>query len=242
VEARESSAPHVEARESSAPHVVAWESSAPHVEAWESSTPHVEAWGNSSPHVVAWESSVIQLVEAWGNSTPHVEATLRTTVKLFGFSVLVKPFNLKVKIEKKSRTCHVQNYKPIEDYFEREGVEIKRGKLGFSVVLFKRVSTNFKTQEGESYETLWTPGTVVTIPEWSPKEKECGKGKFHAVSRPYFGDEFRSGAGDKYIAIEIAVKDTYQWKNPQYPHKISFRKGKVLYECDRFREKVKEAK
>jgi len=39
---------------------------------------------------------------------------------------------------------------------------------------------------------------------------------------------------DGHIAIEIKVSDLYEWKDdPQYPHKIGFREGKVLYECYR---------
>jgi len=56
---------------------------------------------------------------------------------------------------------------------------------------------------------------------------------------PYFGDEFRSNAGDKYIAIEVPIKDTFEWTdNPQYPHKIAFRTGKVLFECDKKGNKI----
>ena len=84
------------------------------------------------------------------------------------------------------------------------------------------------------YETLWLPGTTVTHPAWNPKEQECGAGKLHACPRPYFADEFRSNPGDRYIAIEVLLKETYEWtEKPQYPHKIAFREGKVLFECDR---------
>jgi hypothetical protein len=152
-----------------------------------------------------------------------------------GFSVLIKPFDSKVKIEKKSKTCHIQNYKPITDYFEREGIEIKNGRA----ILFKKVSKDFKTQERQPNETLWEISSIVEHKNYNPKDSECGEGKFHAVSRPYFGDEFRNKAGDRYIAIEVFVKDTYQWGKPEYPHKISFRKCKVLYECDRHGEKIK---
>lgn len=96
-----------------------------------------------------------------------------------------------------------------------------------------------KTQEGISNETLWGIGTTIEHPDWSPESSECGEGKFHAVSRPYFADEFRDGKGDKYIAIRIAAKDLYEWKdNPDYLHKIGFRACKVLYECDKFGRKI----
>lgn len=80
---------------------------------------------------------------------------------------------------------------------------------------------------------------TIEHPTWEPEINECGKGKFHACSRPYFCDEFRDQKEDRYIAIEIQTKDLYEWENAQYPHKIAFRKGKVLYECDKYGIKLK---
>lgn len=74
----------------------------------------------------------------------------------------------------------------------------------------------------------------LTHPKWSPKDQECGAGKFHACATPYFCDQFRSERGDRYIAIEIAVKDLYAWDGGDYPHKVAFRAGTVLFECDRY--------
>jgi hypothetical protein len=71
-------------------------------------------------------------------------------------------------------------------------------------------------------------------PKWDPTSQECGEGKFHACSRTFFCDEFRSERGDRYVAIEVAVADLHAWKNPTYPHKIAFRTGRVLHECDRY--------
>lgn len=42
----------------------------------------------------------------------------------------------------------------------------------------------------------------------------------------------KTQADNKYVAIEIAVKDLYAWKNPSYPHKIAFRAGKVLHQVN----------
>lgn len=156
-----------------------------------------------------------------------------TSVNLCGFSCLLIPFDLKIKI-KKSKTAKVQRYKKEEKYLEREGIAVNKGK----VVLFKRVSKDYKTQEGTSNETTWSVGELITHPKWNPGLEECGSGKFHACSRPFFCDEFRGKIGDRYIAIEISVKDLYEWKNPGYPHKIAFRKGNVLYECDRYGNKI----
>jgi hypothetical protein len=117
----------------------------------------------------------------------------------------------------------------LDGWFEAEGVVTKADR----VILFKRVSADFKTQEGTTNETLWAVGSTVTHPAWSPKDQECGPGKFHAVSRPYFADAYRDTRGDRYIAIRIAVKDLYAWPSPSHEHKIAFREGVVLHECNR---------
>ncbi len=111
-------------------------------------------------------------------------------------------------------------------------------KSAVSVILFKRVSVDFKTQEGQPWETTWAIGSKLKHPNLDLKSKECGAGKYHACSRPYFCDEFRSNSGDKYIAIRIKKADMYAWPNPEYPHKIGFAAGEVLYEVDRFGERV----
>jgi hypothetical protein len=161
---------------------------------------------------------------AWGNVCVRIFAEIKA-LSLFGFSILFQPFDLKFKF-KKEKTCHIQKYRP-QKYLDREGVPQNDG----AVVLFKRVSNDFKTQEGTENETLWAVGSTISHPAWDPKSGECGKGKFHACSRPYFCDEFRNRRGDRYIAIGINIDDLYEWENGDYPHKIAFREGKVLYEC-----------
>src|SRR3990167_1204183 len=111
-----------------------------------------------------------------------------------------------------------------KDYITRFQISVIKGK----VILYKRVSKDFKTQEGTDHETTWTIGTTLTHPAWNPTEQECGAGKFHACARPHRCDVFRSTKGDKYIAIQIKVEDLFEWKSPSYPQKIGFRKGKVL--------------
>lgn len=119
-------------------------------------------------------------------------------------------------------------------WLESQGVEPRSGK----VILFKRVSFEFKTQEKTRNETMWKIGSNVVIEKFTPKQSECGEGKFHACSRPFFCDEFRSIATDVYVAIEIAVGDLFAWPNAGYPHKIAFRAGKVLYQCDKFGKQI----
>ena len=254
VEARGSS--HVEACGSS--HVEAWESS--HVEAWGSShveacgSSHVEAWESS--HVVAWESSHVEArgsshvvacgsshVEAWESS--HVEArgevavhvkSEYSTLDLFGFAVCIL-LVAKCKLSKKSKTCTViipEKPEGNAGWLESEGVETAKG----NVTLFKRVSSDLKTQEGTTNETLWKIGSKLEHKNWNPGSSECGAGKFHACSRPYFCDEFRLNVGDRYVAISVSVKDLYAWPNARYPHKIAFRTCKVLHECNKYGERV----
>ena len=141
--------------------------------------------------------------------------------------------DLKLKINK-TKNVIVQKVKKL-NFFQREGIKVKDNKI----ILYKKVSKDFKTQEGIANETIWNIGSIVECKDWSPKEEECGEGKFHAVSRPFFADELRDNQGDKYIAIEVKLKDLYEWKdNPQYPHKIGVRKAVVLYECGREGNKI----
>jgi hypothetical protein len=213
----------------------------------------VEAWGNSS--VVAWENSSVEAlgnssVEAWGNSSVEalgnssVVARGNVSVHVFSADVHITLFMFavcwliqKAKVIKKSKTATIitPKQKPGNaGWLESHAIERKA-----KVILFKKVSKDFKTQEGTSRETLWTIGTTLTHPNWEPKSEECSEGKFHACGRPYFCDEFRNNPGDRYIAIEIPKKELYAWpKNPDYPHKIAFRTGKVLYECDKIGKKI----
>jgi len=115
-------------------------------------------------------------------------------------------------------------------YIKRFKIKETDGK----VIIYKRVSEDYKTQEGTPNETLWLIGTTVEHPAWNPNQTECGEGKFHACAQPFWCDVFRDEKTDKYIAIEVEEKDLYEWaKNPSYPQKIGFRKGKVISEVKR---------
>lgn len=109
------------------------------------------------------------------------------------------------------------------------------------VILYKRVSHDFKTQEHTCNETLWTIGTTLNHKAWNPIDYECGSGKFHACPEPIYCDAFRSLSNDRYIAIKINIDDLYLWNStePSYPDKIAFKAGEVLYECDVFGDEVK---
>ena len=185
---------------------------------------HVEAWGSS--HVEARELAFIRCQSEFSSLT------------LFGFAVaiLIKKCTALVI---KSKTTTVVNQVPTTGtigWLDSQGVDVDE-KLK-SVTLFKRVSKDFRTQEGLPQETAWTPGLKLTHKNWNPTIQECGDGKFHACSRPYFCDEFRSLADDVYVAIQIPVEELHAWNNPNYPHKIAFRTGTVLYQCDKFGSKV----
>ena len=232
---------HAELRGSS--HAVLRESS--HAELWESS--HAVLWESShavlrgSSHAVLRESSHAELrgsshAEAHAHVSVHLQSD-RASVLLFAFAVC---FQLaKGKITKKSKTATVIKpplKKGVDAWLNTHGIT-----PATKVTLFKRVSVDFKTQEGTENETLWEIGTTVVHPNWNPKEDECGAGKFHACATPYFCDDFRDKKDDRYVAIEVAKKDLYVWPdNPSYPYKIAFRTGTVLYECDKFGNQKEE--
>ena len=237
--------------------VEAWENS--NVEAWENSNfeawgnskvvarenSKVEAWGNSK--VVARENSKVvarenSKVEAWENS--KVEAwenvCIRnhsefTELSLFWYSVC---FMIQVckKLKRKSTTIVINTHyeNNIDTFIDMNDVKKLNDQ---TVLLYKRVSFDYKTQENTKNETLWSVGKILEVPYWSP-ESECGEGKFHACSRTFFCDQFRSKENDRYIALSVKIDDLYTHKNPQYPHKIAFKKGKVLYEVDRNGNKI----
>ncbi len=221
----------VEAWENS--NVVAWENS--NVVARENS--RVVAWGNS--RVVAWENSRVEAwensrVEAWENCAVH-NFSEDTTLKIMFYAVC---FMVKItKNMKKSKTATIINPSydnTIHTFLEMNDVK-KLDKD--TVLLIKRVSKELKTQENTSNETVWSIGKTLEVPVWNPTE-ECGEGKFHACSRTFFCDQFRSNVGDRYIAISVKIGDLYTHKNPQFPHKIAFRKGRVMYEIDRDGNKI----
>lgn len=108
-------------------------------------------------------------------------------------------------------------------------------------IIFKRVSKDLKTRIGYDGETTYSIGKAVTVPNWDPRREECGAGKFHACFNPKACDSYGyHGPDDKYIAIEVAVKDMYAWptERMRHPTKIAFRRGKVLYVCNANGKKV----
>jgi len=122
-----------------------------------------------------------------------------------------------------------------KDYIARFKIKIEDN----SIILYKRVSYDFKTQENTKNETVWEIGSKVIHPNWQPELDECGEGKFHACAYPHWCDIFRNKKGDKYIAIKVSINDLHEWKdNPSFPQKIGFREGIVLYECDRDGNKI----
>ena len=102
------------------------------------------------------------------------------------------------------------------------------------ILLYKKVSNDYKTQENTTNETSWLPGTTVEMPmyQWNPAHRECGAGKFHACAYPIACNHYRDEKNDKYVAISVNINDIYVWTPPSYPKKIAFRKGTVLHECD----------
>jgi hypothetical protein len=188
----------------------------------------VVARDNSS--VVAWDNSS---VVAWDTSSLH---SYSGNGVLFGNAV---GFSKGGKIEKRSESSTIvipKEPKTLDEWLIAHGIQPSE-----SMVLYKRVSKEFLTQEETKNETKWTIGSELMHPSWNPTHSECGEGKFHACAKPYFADQFRSGQCDRYIALEIKMCDLHAWlDSPQYPHKIGFRACKILYECDRFGKRLKE--
>ena len=205
-----------------------WDSSQATIKMWGSSQATIETWDSSQATIKTWGSSQAT-IKTWGSSVVTVLSIIQF-ISLFGYSLLMNPLNLKLNIKKERTTTVITPKwkKGITGWLQREEIEKTD-----NIILYKKVSKDFKTQENTINEILWKIGSVVEHPYWNPKKEECGKGKFHACSRAFFCDQFRNENGDKYIAIEIDLKDIYVWEdNPEYQHKVAFKKGKVLYECD----------
>ena len=176
-------------------------------------------------------SAKIGSVYGYGSANIHNDCS----PILHGFSVIWAFNELCKPIQKSTNSVILRpNLDPLETYFNSNPIDIS----GETVLLYKRVSSNLLTQEKTANETLWCIGQEIIHPNWSPSNSECGEGKFHACSRPVFCDSFRSNEGDRYICIEVNKADLFAWKNPSYPRKIAFRKGVVLYECDREGNKI----
>jgi phage gp45-like len=207
---------------------------------WENS--QATLWGNSQ--ATLWGNSQATL---WENSQAigYQQVSLRiesgdATAILFGFACALV-YIAKAKITKRSDNCQIVNINvpapqwTVEEYIEKYGLK----RDGSKVIIYKRVSSDFKTQEGTRNETLWAIGASVKHPNWIPYRQECGEGKFHACSYAYFCDDFRSKKpDDKYVAIEVEIADMFAWKNPRYPTKIAFREGFVLHQCDKYGKKI----
>jgi len=224
----------VEVRVQKADYIEAYGSST--VRACDSST--VTAYGSStvtacdSSTVTAYGSSTVtacdsSTVRATGANAVHVHSQY-STIDFVGLAVVfLKVLSERIKGDK-ARIFDAIPRPGVEAWAEREGVEINDGAM----VLYKRVSKDWKTQEDTRNETTWGIGSTLEIKNWKTPDEECGEGKFHACSLPVFCDEFRSTPGDRYIAISVAVTDAHAWPNGGYPHKIAFRKGNVLHEVD----------
>ena len=190
----------------------------------------VTAYGSST--VTAYGSST---VTACDSST--VTACDSSTVRACGFAVAV--LRASAKISEKGKYAKVVRQKDLKAKTLAQWIDINGAKVeGQFVTLYKRVSADLKTREGKASETLWAIGSSLVVPNWDPAGSECGAGKFHGCPAPHYCDEFRSTAGDRYVAIKVAKKDCHVWPDALYPHKIAFRAGTVLHECDKNGRKI----
>lgn len=200
--------------------------------------------GNNSDScmIFAFDNTIIRTVYKYTNFTAKLYNTSTIhnnsgvcNIELYDYATAflsVKPATLK-----KASTAHtvfVSYDKGVEGWLKRNQVKVTKG----FVTIYKRVSVGFKTQENTQRETFWKVGSTVIIGTWDPYVQECGPGKFHGCAAPYLCDKYREKPSDRYIAIRVNVKDMYAWNGGAFTDKIAFRKGKVLYECDRFGKKV----
>ena len=157
-----------------------------------------------------------------------------TIVRISGNSIVIvrkNPTFAPESINGNAQVIHTGDLPLIttQSWLDQWGIKATRGKA----VLYKRVSGDWQTQENTANATVWAPGTTLVHTSWDPTSGECGAGRYHGVFSPRQADKFRSLPGDRYVAIQIAVKDLYAWPtDPEYPEKIAFRAGKVLHECD----------
>ena len=199
----------------------------------------VTAYGSAT--VTAYDSATVRAydsatVRAYGSATVTAYDS-GASIALLGFAVGVLFAKARVTKRGKNTALVRQTPRPAKtfsEWAELNHTAARRGKL----TVFKRVSYDFKTREGTCNETVWRPGDTLEHPAWAPTEQECGGGKYHACAAPFFCDSYRSRAGDRYVAIEVATRDTYVWPDARHPHKIAFRKGRVLYECDVMGKKI----
>ena len=128
-------------------------------------------------------------------------------------------------------------YLPNNEVKEKSGSYIERNNIPVNrkyIFLYKKVSSEFKTQENTSNETIWAIGATLEHPDWNPSKEECGAGKFHACAKPHWCDRFRNIKGDKYIKIKVHINDIYEWTGRSFfPQKIAFRKGTIIEEVNR---------
>ena len=198
-------------------------------------------YGSEISTIIARGRSIIKIadltvnVEAYYKCTVEIHAynnKILDNIKLYGNSILRK-------------NVDVININKVEEWIKYYGID--REAINYidkdtEIVVYKAVSNDYKTQEDTVNETSWIPGTIVEMPmdKWYPDNGECGEGKFHACGNPMECLEFRNNIDDKFVAIKVNKEDLFLWSihsktthaRIMYPHKITFRKGEVLYECD----------
>ena len=206
-----------------------------YIDGRENSTLNIYGRENSTLNIDGRENSTLN-IDGWGNSAIRIKNVYsKFTIRIAVFCCLWIPSDLEITVNKKSETSVIIKYDNNLSYLQRHGIDVNENK----VILFKRVSHDFKTQENTSNETLWLPNTTLSHKNYLPESGECGENKFHACATPFYCDDFRDTKSDKYVAIEVELKDyngfsnLYEWKNGDYPNKIAFGECKVLYECNR---------
>lgn len=119
-------------------------------------------------------------------------------------------------------------------YIKRYNIPVINGKI----ILYKAVDKIKRTAAYDKINTIWRIGETIEHPIWNPYDNEIGKGKYVASISPKSFFELTKSKRLTYIAIEIDVLDLYEYPFGKHPQFIGFRKGKVLYEVDKEKNKI----
>ncbi len=197
------------------------------VTAWENS--QVTAWGNSQ--VTAWGNSQ---VTAWGNS--QVTTRGNSQVTTWGNSQVTARGMALAVVRSSSAVVKGNKYvieypKTIEEWCERFGVEINKGKIA----VYKAVDQDFCSRDNFKYPL----GKKATDPHWNPDTNiECGGG-LHFCWDPIACEQFNNKPGH-YLLCKVDVKSIAFFDGePQYPEKIRAKECEVICEVDRNGKRIK---
>jgi hypothetical protein len=160
-------------------------------------------------------------VRASGSTTVHASGS--TTVRAYGSTtiesspaVAVQKFGRHVKAKGGVIIEVPTSFASVAEWAAYYGVKLSRGRI----VVFKAVDDTFRSPHGATY----TPGTITTAPDWSPRE-ECGNG-LHFSPRAFMATSYNYDA-TKYVACSVKASEAVLLGD-----KLKAPSCKVLHEVD----------